>query len=59
MNARIPQPIDYGNSAQGTISREAWHLFGIMSEFADATFGHDAGRSFAPPPSERGSLLDL
>ncbi len=55
MNARIPKPIDYGNSAQGTIAREAWHLCGIMSEFVEPT----EGRGIAPPASERESLLKL
>ena len=37
MNDKIPKPKDNGNFAQGPIAREAWRLFGIMSEFVEAT----------------------
>ena len=34
---KIPKPHDSGVELQAYTAREAWHLFGIMSEFADAT----------------------
>jgi len=56
MNDKIPKPID--NSAQGTVAREAWHLFGIMSEFVEATERMNAIRP-AVSPSQRESLPEL
>jgi uncharacterized protein (TIGR00730 family) len=34
---KIPKPHDSGVAMQAYTAREAWHLFGIMSEFVDAT----------------------
>jgi len=34
---KIPKPHDSGVELQAHTAREAWHLFGIMSEFVDAT----------------------
>jgi hypothetical protein len=37
MNDKIPKPIDHGDSMQEAVTRDAWHLLGIMSELVDAT----------------------
>lgn len=37
MTEKIPRPHDSGIATQAGTAREAWHLFGIMSEFVDAT----------------------
>ncbi len=37
MTEKIPKTASDGADAQGSIAREAWHLFGIMSEFVEAT----------------------
>jgi hypothetical protein len=34
---KLPHPIANGSIMQGTASREAWRIFGIMSEFVEAT----------------------
>ncbi|HET6720924.1 MAG TPA: TIGR00730 family Rossman fold protein [Rhodocyclaceae bacterium] len=34
---KLPHPIANGSTMQGTASREAWRIFGIMSEFVEAT----------------------
>ncbi|MCX7152094.1 MAG: TIGR00730 family Rossman fold protein [Proteobacteria bacterium] len=37
MTEKIPKAAADGADHQGSIAREAWHLFGIMSEFVEAT----------------------
>lgn len=37
MTQKMPRPEDAGIASQARTAREAWHLFGIMSEFVDAT----------------------
>jgi uncharacterized protein (TIGR00730 family) len=37
MTEKIPKPRDMGEAAQSQFAAEAWRLFGIMSEFVEAT----------------------
>ena len=63
MTEKIPKPHDSGIAMQAHTARDAWHLFGIMSEFVDATERmssiHPAVSIFgsARLPSERERML--
>jgi uncharacterized protein (TIGR00730 family) len=37
MTEKIPKPLYFGGAPQSHFAAEAWHLFGIMSEFVEAT----------------------
>jgi hypothetical protein len=66
MKEKIPEPAGAGGAPRSYVAAEAWHLFGIISEFAEATErmnielnGRIEHRSFEPSPSERETLRDL
>jgi hypothetical protein len=37
MNGKLPRPADAGAADMAHNARESWRIFGIMSEFVEAT----------------------